>query len=79
MFAPPPFLLLAVLREWALFAISNLCEDNPEIQADIEALQPQAPGSNAELEAMGCEIEIDESGNVQLKPMDGTPSGSGLP
>lgn len=50
-----------LVREWAVWAIRNLCEDNTEIQTLIRNLELQGVVKNEELDKLGIKIEIDKS------------------
>lgn len=58
-------------REYALLAVRNLCEGNPQNQALIAALEPQgcSPGMEQGLADMGLEGRLDDQGKVRLDPL----------
>jgi len=61
--APPP-----VIREWAIVALRNLCENNPKAQEVVAALTPQGTAAIPELERAGAQIELDEHGRPRVRP-----------
>ena len=48
-----------MVREWALWGIRNLCEDNRAVQQAIVDLQPISPVLAPDLNSMGIEVELD--------------------
>lgn len=55
------------LREWALFAVRNLCEGSERNQEEIAALEVQGGANTKETEAMGYRVEVDtKSGRPKL-------------
>ncbi|GAQ85150.1 hypothetical protein KFL_002210150 [Klebsormidium nitens] len=55
------------LREWALFAVRNLCEGNERNQNEIAGLEVRGGANTAETEAMGYRVEVDtKSGRPKL-------------
>ncbi len=48
-----------MVREWALWGIRNLCEDNEAVQQAILDLQPISPILGPDLQSMGIEVEMD--------------------
>ena len=48
-----------MVREWALWGIRNLCEDNEAVQQAILDLQPISPILGPDLHSMGIEVEMD--------------------
>lgn len=55
------------LREWALFAVRNLCEQNSENQAVIASMKLQSVrGDDADLRALGLEVVL-ENGKINVK------------
>jgi len=56
------------LREWALWAVRNLCAGSDAARAEIEGLQPQAAADAHQLAAMGLDVDVDAStGRVKVK------------
>ena len=68
----PPLRLNAavapVIREWAIVALRNLCENNPSAQEVVAALTPQGTAAIPELERAGAQIELDEHGRPRVRP-----------
>ena len=58
------------MREWGLWAIRNLCEDNVENQKHIEALQVQGAVPHPKLDSLGFHVHMDGKQPV-LKPSSG--------
>jgi len=58
------------LREWALFAVRNLCADNMDNQQAVEALKPQEAIADEALRSAGIEPVLVE----QDKREGGRPS-----
>ncbi|GMH42401.1 hypothetical protein BSKO_10320 [Bryopsis sp. KO-2023] len=50
-----------LVREWAVWAIRNLCEDNLEIQNMVRGLEVQGVVKSEELDRLGIKIEVDRS------------------
>ena len=48
-----------MVREWALWGIRNLCEENEAVQQAIVDLQPISPVLAPDLQSMGIEVEMD--------------------
>lgn len=48
-----------MVREWALWGIRNLCEDNRAVQQAIVDLQPVSPVLSPDLDSMGIKVEMD--------------------
>ena len=48
-----------MVREWALWGIRNLCENNKAVQQAIVDLQPISPILGPDLSSMGIEVEMD--------------------
>lgn len=48
-------------REWALWAIRNLCEDNDVVQDLIRALKVEDVIETPEMEQMGVRVELDKA------------------
>jgi len=56
---PPPGLGPAFAREWALWAVRNLCEASPAAAAALDSLTPVAGVDTPELVAAGLRVEVD--------------------
>lgn len=54
-----------IRREWAVFAIRNLLEDNLENQSIVSSLELQGVATNEQLEKMGMQVEL-RSGKVHV-------------
>ncbi|KAI9357961.1 spinocerebellar ataxia type 10 protein domain-containing protein [Zopfochytrium polystomum] len=56
------------IKEWSIFAIRNLCENNPTNQALVAGLQPQAvaPDLGGVLEAAGVQASLTQEGRVRI-------------
>jgi ataxin-10 len=54
------------MKEWAVFAIRNICEGNEENQAIIAQLRVQTVLPSQELESAGLEASV-VNGRLQLK------------
>lgn len=48
-----------LVREWAVWAIRNLCEDNEEVQEIVAGLKMQGFANNDELDHLGIRIDFD--------------------
>lgn len=60
-----------LVREWAIFAVRNICEDNDENQRYIADLKPQGVAENPDLDKMGLKAVLDEStGKLKYVPKD---------
>lgn len=60
-----------LVREWAVFAVRNICEDNDENQRYIAELKPQGVAENPDLEQMGLRAEMDPAtGKLRFVPND---------
>lgn len=59
-----------MLREWALFAIRNLCEDNPKVQAHVESLKIQDVAPTPELEELGLKATV-RNGKITVSKKGG--------
>ncbi len=59
-------LIAAVLREWAVVALRNLCEDNHENQEFIKSLEFQGVRDTPELQELGLQAHISATGKVNL-------------
>ncbi|KAI9190840.1 spinocerebellar ataxia type 10 protein domain-containing protein [Polychytrium aggregatum] len=55
------------IREYALFAIRNLCYNNLENQALIDSLEARGVAQSQDLNEMGVEAVIDEDGKLRLQ------------
>ncbi|WOL10013.1 ataxin-10 [Canna indica] len=49
-----------LLREWGLWSIRNLLEENVENQQEVAELQLQEPVNTPEMDSIGLRVEIDE-------------------
>ncbi|KAK9822150.1 hypothetical protein WJX74_011016 [Apatococcus lobatus] len=56
-----------LVREWALWAIRNLCEGNLEIQRHIESLQLQGAAPHQDLNRLGFKVQM-EGKQPALRP-----------
>eukprot|EP01133_Synstelium_polycarpum_P020363 gene20363-24431_t len=54
------------IKEWSIFAIRNLMEDNTENQALISQLRMQGVSNTEELEELGIKLSISEGGAVKF-------------
>jgi len=62
------------VREWAVMAIRNICEDNLENQKVIQGLKVQGPASTPLMDEMGVALEISPDGkSVNVKTKDNQP------
>lgn len=60
------------LREWALWAVRNLCAGSDEARREIEELQPQVAADSHSLAAAGLNVEVDlETGKVKVGNVPG--------
>jgi ataxin-10 len=48
------------VREWALWAVRNLCEGNLGVQERIRSLRPSSELQDEALRALGKRIELDQ-------------------
>ena len=48
------------VREYALWAVRNLCEGNEEIQSSISSLRASGTVHSPELQAKGLQIKLDD-------------------
>jgi hypothetical protein len=56
-----------VIREWAVLAIRNLCEDSDAIQQEISKLSPTGVENTPELNEMQVNVTLDpETGRVRI-------------
>lgn len=58
------------IREWTIFAIRNLCEDNIENQAMIKELRLQEACESSILRKAGLKIEVTADGRPAVVPVD---------
>lgn len=63
-------------REWALWAVRNLCEGNPEAQEAIRQLQLCTTVESEELQRLGVKLELDEQ-TGKLRVTKRAPPGAG--
>jgi hypothetical protein len=57
------------IREWAVIAIRNLCENSPEVQAEIAKLTPTGVENTPELNEMQINVQLDaQTGRVRVGP-----------
>ena len=62
------------LREYALWAVRNVCAGSEEARREIEALQPRAAADAHELAAAGLNVSVDpETGRVRVRNAGGSP------
>ncbi|EFA82436.1 hypothetical protein PPL_04861 [Heterostelium album PN500] len=54
------------IKEWSVFAIRNLCEENEENQGVIEQLRMQGVANNDELDKLGIKIDVAEGGALKF-------------
>ncbi|KAL4436610.1 hypothetical protein ABPG75_003749 [Micractinium tetrahymenae] len=69
-------------REWALWAVRNLCEGNPEAQEAIRQLQLCTTVESEEMKRLGVKLELDEqTGKLRVTKRDppGADSAAGAP
>lgn len=57
----------AFINQWAILAIRNLCEDNPENQAIILSMKSHGVADNEALAKLGYEAMLRNDGQVYLK------------
>jgi ataxin-10 len=57
------------IREWALFAIRNLCDGNEDNQAIIQNLRMGGVQTPPELKDMGLKVEMDD-GKLRIKKVE---------
>ncbi|ORX82061.1 hypothetical protein BCR32DRAFT_267896 [Anaeromyces robustus] len=55
------------IKERSVFAIRNLCQNNPENQKIIDSLEAKGVDKSTNLDEMGIDAEIDENGKLQIK------------
>ena len=66
------------LREYALWAVRNVCAGSEEARREIEALQPRAAADAHELAAAGLNVSVDpETGRVKVSNAGGPPNVAG--
>ena len=58
------------LREWAIVAIRNTLEDNPENQKEVEELEAQQALDTPELKKLGVKVDMDRGGKVRVSPQE---------
>jgi hypothetical protein len=60
-----------VIKEWSIFAIRNLCENNLENQSLIASLEPQsiAPDESGILASAGVQATLNPNGKVRVGPV----------
>jgi len=58
------------LREWAIVAIRNTLEDNPENQKQVEELEAQQALDTPELKKLGVKVDMDKNGKVHVSPQE---------
>lgn len=64
------------VREWALWAVRNMCEGNEGVQREIRELRPDKTLQDEALRAGGQRLVLDgETGRFELAPAD-TPDDS---
>jgi ataxin-10 len=65
-------------KEWALWAVRNLCEGNSEVQQYISELKVQDTVESAELDKLGKKLQLDKhTGKLKVvskEPSDGPPA-----
>ncbi|KAF2074136.1 hypothetical protein CYY_004539 [Polysphondylium violaceum] len=54
------------IKEWSVFAIRNLCEENQKNQMVIENLRNQGVANAEELESLGIKVEM-QNGSIKFK------------
>ncbi|KAF9422089.1 hypothetical protein HW555_002110 [Spodoptera exigua] len=60
----------ALIMQWVIFAVRNLCENCPENQEVISKVTLQAPVDNEVLQEMGLTLHTDTQGNnIRIVPM----------
>ena len=47
------------VREWALWAIRNLCAGNERAQSELASLQPMQVVQTEEMQRMGLDLRLD--------------------
>ena len=55
------------ITQWAVWAIRNICEENPANQAVIAQLEKREAASPGVLEMTGCEVEVGDDGHLRMK------------
>jgi len=60
-----------LVREWAILAIRNFCEEHEDNQAIIAGLQPMGVAENRELSELGMEVVMNENGKFSLRKKSG--------
>ena len=51
----------AIVREWALWAVKNMCDNNPEVQAEIGKLKIDTVVVDEALSRQGMGVELDRA------------------
>ena len=59
--------LHADITQWSVFAIRNLCEENPANQELIVMLENQGVADTQAWLEFGCEVEIGDDGRIKVK------------
>ncbi len=54
------------IKEWAIVTLRNLCENNVENQAVIASLKTQGILASDELERLGLQAKLEDSGKVTI-------------
>ena len=68
------------LREYALWAVRNVCAGSDAARREIEALQPRAAADAHELAAAGLNVSVDkETGRVKVSSSNPKPRGGAIP
>lgn len=68
------------LREYALWAVRNVCAGSDAARREIEALQPRAAADAHELAAAGLNVNVDpETGRVKVSSSNPKPRGGAIP
>lgn len=55
------------ITQWAVWAVRNICEENPANQAVIAQLERRGVASVDALEMTGGEIEVGDDGRLRMK------------
>ena len=65
--------ILTDIAQWSVFAIRNLCENNPLNQQLIAGLRARGvcPPDEEALRASGGEVEVGEDGRIRVKKREG--------
>lgn len=60
----------AVILQWTIFALRNLCEGNPENQDIIRNCKKEGVADNLVLQTMGLTLHEDADGNsIRIAPL----------